>query len=145
MTPETIEKAILNPDFLIKLATNLKSAQEANKELARKILEDAPKVAFANMVSASSTSILIGDLAKLIKQNGVEMGQNRLFAWMRKNGFLIGFGERYNMPTQRAMEMKLFEIKETTIGSGATAQIRKTPKVTGKGQQYFINRLAVAQ
>jgi len=141
MTPETIEKVLLNPDFIIGLATNLKAAQDANRELAQKILDDAPKVAFANSVTASSSSILIGDLAKLIRQNGVEIGQNRLFKWMRDNGYLIGYGERWNMPTQRAMEMGLFEIKETTIGNGFNTKISLTTKVTGKGQTYFIKKL----
>lgn len=98
-------------------------------------------MAFANSVSVAKTSILVGELAKLLKQNGVDMGQNRLFAWMRENGYLISRkGTDYNMPTQRSMEMELFEIKLTTIshGDGHTS-ISKTPKVTGKGQIYFIN------
>ena len=141
MTPETLEQAILNPDTIIKLATELKVEQEKRVALESKVEQDKPLVAFANSVSVAKTSILVGELAKLLKQNGVDTGQNRLFAWMRENGYLISRkGTDYNMPTQRSMEMKLFEIKETTIshGDGHTS-ISKTPKVTGKGQIYFIN------
>lgn len=101
-----------------------------------------PKALFADAVSTAKTSILIGELAKLLKQNGVEMGQNRLFGWMRDNGYLIKRkGIDYNMPTQRAMELGLFEIKETAIThSDGHVTINKTPKVTGKGQQYFVNQ-----
>jgi len=104
--------------------------------------EDKPLVTFAQSVTVANTSILIGELAKLLKQNGVDMGQNRLFDWMRKNGYLISRkGTDYNMPTQRSMDMKLFEIKETTIShADGHTSITKTPKVTGKGQIYFINK-----
>ena len=141
MTPQKIEEVLLNPDTVIQLATNLKTEREKRMELERQAEKDKPLVAFANSVSVAKTSILIGELAKLLKQNGIEMGQNRLFTWMRKNGYLISRkGTDYNMPTQRSMEMKLFEIKETTIshGDGHTS-INRTPKVTGKGQIYFIN------
>ena len=141
MTPQKIEEVLLNPDTIIKLATELKVEQEKRLALESKVEQDKPLVAFANSVSVAKTSILVGELAKLLKQNGVDMGQNRLFAWMRENGYLISRkGTDYNMPTQRSMEMKLFEIKETTIshGDGHTS-ISKTPKVTGKGQIYFIN------
>lgn len=141
MTPQKIEEVLLNPDTIIKLATDLKAEQEKRAALEAKVEQDKPLVAFANSVSVASTSILVGELAKLLKQNGVDMGQNRLFAWMRENGFLISRkGTDYNMPTQRSMEMELFEIKETTIshGDGHTS-INKTPKVTGRGQIYFIN------
>jgi anti-repressor protein len=96
---------------------------------------------FADAVAASNTSILVGEMAKILKQNGVDIGQNRLFEWMRANGYLIRRkGTDYNMPTQRAMEMGLFEIKETTVvhADGHTT-VNKTPKVTGKGQQYFVD------
>lgn len=101
-----------------------------------------PKAIFADAVSASHTSILVGELAKVLKQNGVNMGQNRLFQWMRDKGYLISRkGTDYNMPTQRSMEMGLFEIKETAIThSDGHTSISKTTKVTGKGQQYFINK-----
>lgn len=141
MTPQKIEEVLLNPDTVIQLATNLKAEREKRMELERQAEKDKPLVTFANSVSVAKTSILIGELAKLLKQNGIEMGQNRLFTWMRKNGYLISRkGTDYNMPTQRSMEMKLFEIKETTIshGDGHTS-INRTPKVTGKGQIYFIN------
>ena len=106
------------------------------------IERDRPKVLFADSVSASDTTILIGELAKIIKQNGVDMGQNRLFQWMRKKGYLVSRqGTDYNMPTQKSMAMELFTIKETAIthADGHTS-INKTPKVTGKGQVYFVNK-----
>lgn len=141
MTPETIEAALLNPDTIIKLATELKSEREKRLALEGKVEEDAPKVLFANAVSAAKTSILVGELAKLLKQNGINIGQNRLFAWMRQNGFLIRrSGNDFNMPTQRSMEMGLFEIKETAIThADGHVSVSKTPKVTGRGQQYFVN------
>ena len=116
--------------------------QEAKKALEGHIEELKPKALFADSVSASKTSILIGDLAKLIKQNGHEIGQNRLFEYLRQNGYLIkARGTSYNMPTQRAMEQGLFEIKETVIShSDGHTTINKTPKVTGKGQIYFVNK-----
>ena len=120
------------------------AAEQAEKiEAQQKQLQaQAPKVLFADAVSASKTSILIGELAKIIKQNDVEMGQNRLFEWLRSNGYLITRqGTDYNMPTQKAMELGLFEIKETSIThSDGHITVNKTPKVTGKGQTYFINK-----
>lgn len=122
-----------------------KTIEERNariRELEAQNEANAPKVIFADAVSASGSAILIGDLAKLLKQNGVEnMGQNRLFAWMRKNGYLIRRkGTNYNMPTQRSMEMGLFRVKETAVThSDGHVSVNKTPKVTGKGQTYFIN------
>lgn len=141
MTPETIEAALLNPDTIIRLATTLKQEREQRMALAAKVEEDRPKVLFADAVDASHTSILIGDLAKLIRQNGVDIGQNRLFAWMRDNDYLIKVGERRNMPTQRAMDMELYEVKERTVSNpDGSVRITRTVKVTGKGQTYFINR-----
>jgi len=107
-----------------------------------KIESDKPKVLFADSVSASHTSILVGDLAKLLRQNGVEVGAKRLFNWMRENGYLIKQkGTAYNMPTQRSVEMGLFEIKETSIThSDGHISVSKTPKITGKGQTYFVNK-----
>lgn len=100
-----------------------------------------PKALFADAVATSHTSILIGDLAKLIRQNGVDIGQNRLFGWLRDHGYLIGNGDRRNMPTQRAMDLGLFDIKERTFQNpDGSVRITKTTKVTGKGQQYFINK-----
>ena len=110
--------------------------------LAAKIEEDKPKVIFADAVATAKTSILIGDLAKLIKQNGVDIGQKRLFEWLRAKGYLIRRdGSDHNMPTQRSMEMGLFEVKETAVThADGHVSVNKTPKVTGKGQQYFINK-----
>lgn len=141
LTPQKIEEVLLNPDTIIKLATDLKTEQEKVKALEVKVEQDKPLVSFANAVSVSNTSILVGELAKLLRQNGVNMGQNRLFDWMRKNGYLISRkGSDYNMPTQRSMERGWFEIKETTIShSNGNTSISKTVKVTGKGQIYFIN------
>lgn len=100
-----------------------------------------PKVLFAQAVETAQTSILIGDLAKILKQNGISIGQKRLFEWLRNNGYLIKTGSSFNMPTQRAMELNLFEVKESTINNpDGSIRITKTPKVTGKGQEYFINK-----
>lgn len=112
-----------------------------NERLALQLKENEPLVLFAKAVETSHTSILIGDLAKLIKQNGVEIGQKRLFAWLRNNGYLIKSGNSVNMPTQKAMELGLFEVKERTINNpDGSVRITKTTKVTGKGQTYFINK-----
>lgn len=142
MTSETLEQALTSPDFLIKLATELKNEKEKRQELEAQAEENKPKVLFADAVSTSHTSILVGDLAKIIKQNGVDIGANRLFAWFRDNGYLIKRkGSDYNMPTQYSMELGLFEVKETVIThSDGHTSISKTPKVTGKGQQYFVNK-----
>lgn len=111
------------------------------RQLNQKIKADAPKVLFADAVSASHTSILVGDLAKLLKQNGVDIGGRRLFEWLRANGYLMRKGEARNMPTQRSMEAGLFEVKETTITNGdGSVRITRTTKVTGKGQQFFVNK-----
>lgn len=142
MTPETIEQVLLSPDTLIKLATTLKEEQEKRKALESKVEIDRPKVLFADAVSTSKTAILVGDMAKLLKQNGVDIGQKRLFQWLRDNGYLIKQqGASWNMPTQYSMDMGLFEVKETTIThSDGHISISKTVKVTGKGQVYFINK-----
>lgn len=141
MTEKTLEQAIADPDFLIRLATELKNEQAKRKELETKVNEDKPKVLFADAVETAQTSILVGDLAKLIKQNGVDIGQKRLFAYLRENGYLIKNGGSKNMPTQKSMEMNLFEVKERTINNpDGTVRITKTTKVTGKGQTYFINK-----
>ena len=141
MTPETIEKILTDPDTIIQLATELKEEREKRKALETRVKRDRPKVLFADSVAASKTSILVGELAKLLKQNGVETGQNRMFQWLREQGYLIRRqGTDFNMPTQKAMEMGLFEIKETAIThSDGHVTISKTPKVTGKGQQFFVN------
>ena len=123
------------------MARALQIADKKIKRLETQIEEDRPRVLFAGAVETSKSSILIGELAKILKQNGVKIGPIRLFEWMRQNGYLIRRnGSDYNMPTQRAMEMGLFEIKETSIvhADGHTS-ISKTPKVTGKGQVYFVD------
>lgn len=132
-----------NPDFAIATLQKLKEEREAKKLLEATIEEQRPKVIFANAVSASHTSILVGDFAKLMRQNGLNFGQNRLFSWLRQNGYLINRkGSSWNMPTQKAMDLGLFEIKETTINhSDGHISINKTPKITGKGQLYFADRL----
>lgn len=122
-----------------------KALIEAQSVLAAKdkqIEEMKPKVVFADAVATSHTSILVGELAKILKQNGIDMGQKRLFAWLREKGYLIKRqGTDYNMPTQKAMDLGLFEIKEGSYVNGSGVNITtKTPKVTGKGQQYFINK-----
>ena len=140
MTEKTLEKALTSPDFLIQLATQLKEEQAQRKALEQRVEADRPKVLFAEAVETSQTSILVGDLAKLIKQNGVDIGQKRLFAWLRDNGYLIKSGSSTNMPTQRSMDMKLFEVKERSISNpDGSVRVTKTTKVTGKGQTYFIN------
>lgn len=123
------------------LATALIAAHEELEEKDKQIETMKPKVLFADAVSASKKSILVGELAKLLSQNGINIGQNRLFDWMRKNSYLIKDPKRsdYNLPTQRSMEMGLFEIKETTIQHSDHVSINRTPKVTGKGQVYFVN------
>lgn len=132
-----------NPDFAIATLQKLKEEREAKKLLEATIEEQKPKVIFANAVSASRTSILVGEFAKLMRQNGVNLGQNRMFAWLRENGYLISRkGNSWNMPTQKSMELGLFEIKETTINhSDGHISINKTPKITGKGQLYFADKL----
>lgn len=142
MTTETMEQVLLNPDTIIKIAQNLKEEQERRKAAELQLEQQKPKVLFADSVSASNTTILVGELAKILKQNGVDIGQKRLFAWLRENGYLIKRkGTDYNMPTQYSMELELFEIKETSVThSDGHISINKTPKVTGKGQLYFINK-----
>lgn len=142
MTSNTLEQALTSPDFLIQLAIKLKDEKEKRKALELQAEKNKPKVIFADAVTASKTSILVGDLAKMIKQNGVKIGANRLFVWLRENGYLISRkGSDWNMPTQKSMELGLFEVKETAIThSDGHSTINRTPKVTGKGQQYFVNK-----
>lgn len=136
-----------SPDFLIKLATKLKNEQERNHALKADNERMKPKEVFADAVAASKSSILIGELAKILRQNGTDTGEKRLFRWMRQEGFLIRRkGTDYNMPTQRGMELELFEIKERTINNpDGSIRITKTVLVTGKGQQYFINKFLQRQ
>ena len=135
-----VEKDFNSPEKI--MARALLMADQKVHKLETQIEADRPKVLFADAVSASHTSILVGDLAKLISQNGYKIGGNRLFVWLRENGYLIKRkGSDWNMPTQRSMEMKLFEIKESTITHpDGHISVSKTVKVTGKGQQYFINK-----
>lgn len=142
-----LEKAWNTPEQVmaraLKVANKtIDSLKETNTTLLIDYQRMKPKEIFADAVSASHTSILIGDLAKLIKQNGVDMGQKRLFLWLRENGYLIKRnGSDYNMPTQKSMDMNLFEVKESTVNNpDGSVRINRTTKVTGKGQQYFINK-----
>lgn len=127
---------------LLVAQKTIKRKNEKIKELEIQMEEDKPKVLFASAVETSKSTILIGEMAKILKQNGIDIGQKRLFSWLRDNGYLIKRnGTDYNMPTQKAMEMKLFEIKETAVThSDGHITINKTPKITGKGQVYFINK-----
>ncbi|MBQ9898519.1 MAG: phage antirepressor KilAC domain-containing protein [Ruminococcus sp.] len=141
----SVEEAWNKPEAVIARALQmanrkLDSIKADNERLALQLKANEPFVIFAKAVETSHTSILIGDLAKLIKQNGVDIGQKRLFAWLRNNGYLIKSGNSTNMPTQRAMDMKLFEVKERSISNpDGTVMVTRTTKVTGKGQTYFIN------
>lgn len=145
LTAEKVEEALLNPDTLIRLATELKNEREERVKLQVKSDAERPKVIFAEALETSNSSILIGELAKLLKQNGVDVGQNRLFEQLREEGYLGKKGEHYNMPTQRSMELKIFEIKKRTINNpDGSVRVTRTPKVTGKGQIYFINKFKLA-
>lgn len=140
LTQAKIEEVLLNPDTIIKLATDLKEERAKRVEFEKQLEINKPKVLFAEAVATAKTSILIGELAKLIKQNGYDIGQKRLFQYLRENGYLIKQkGSAYNSPTQKSMDMGLFEIKERTINHSDHIEIVKTTKVTGKGQIYFIN------
>lgn len=146
-TPQTIENIISDPGNAIRLLQALKEEQERSAALRKQAEIDAPKALFADAVSASDTCILVGELAKILRQNGVKIGQNRLFEQMRNDGWLMKSGESRNMPTQKAMEMALFEIKERTIQNpDGSVRITKTTKITGKGQiyltNYYINKLS---
>lgn len=131
-----------NPDFAIATLQRLKEEREAKLALEAKIEADRPKVLFANAVSASKSSCLIGELAKILKQNGINIGQNKLFQWLRDHGYLISRrGDSWNQPTQKSMQLALFEMKKTVINhSDGHTSTNTTTKVTGKGQQYFINK-----
>ena len=141
MTNNTLEKALTSPDFLIQLATNLKEEQQKRIKAEQKIQSDAPKVLFADAVSTSRRSCLIAELAKILQQNGIKIGQNKLFEWLRKNGYLCQKGQYYNQPSQKSMELGLFEIKQTTINKpDGSVLVSTTTKVTGKGQIYFVDK-----
>lgn len=139
---EQLEQTVRTPQSFAEALRLAADQQEQLEEKERQLLAAKPKVLFADAVETSRTSILIGELAKILKQNGVDVGQNRLFEWLRVHGYLISRkGTDFNMPTQRAMNLGLFEIKETTIShADGHISISKTPKVTGRGQTYFINK-----
>lgn len=146
MTPETLEKTLTNPDFIIRLATELKQEQERRQALEAQHQIDQPKAFFADAVRASETCINIGDLAKLIDQNGVPMGRTRLFKWLRANGWLMKSGNEINSPTQKGRAFGFFKIKENTIVKPSGEVLTtKTTRVTGKGQIYFVNRFCNPQ
>lgn len=147
-----LEKDWNSPEFVMARALKMANSrlgrlEERTIHLEQKIEQDKPKVLFADAVSTSQNTILIGDLAKVLRQNGVEMGQTRLFQWLRENGYLIKQkGSAYNMPTQKSMELGLFKIKETCIThSDGHTSVNRTPKVTGKGQIYLVNKILKKQ
>jgi anti-repressor protein len=141
-----VDELLDNPDIAIAAFTQLKEERARRLALETQSAIDRPKVLFADSVAASKQSILVGELAKLLKQNGVEVGQNRLFERLRKEGYLCSVGTQRNMPTQRAMELGIMEIKERSVMNpdGSTI-ITKTPKITGKGQVYFVNRFCAKE
>lgn len=142
LTPQKLEEVLSDPDTMIRLLTDLKEERAKRVQAETTIEAQKPKVLFADAVSVAKTSILVGDLAKLIAQNGVDIGQKRLFEWLRSNDYLIKGGTSRNMPTQRSMDMGLFEVKESTITNpDGSTRITRTTKVSGKGQVYFINKL----
>lgn len=147
MTPDTLDQMIASPEFGIRLLTELKEERDRRKEveaqkvaLEAQVEADRPNVQFAKAVEGSYSTILVRDLAKILRQNGVEMGEKRLFEWLRNKGYLIRqAGRSYNLPTQRALESGLFKVKETAITHTTGTQTHLTPLVTGKGQKYFVN------
>lgn len=140
-TEATIDRILANPDFGIKLLTDLKEERDKRTEAENQVRELEPKALFADAVAASDGTCLVGELAKMLRQNGLDIGQNRLFRLLRDDGFLGKSGANTNVPTQKAMELGLFRIKETAVThSDGHVTISRTPKVTGKGQRYFINR-----
>lgn len=140
-TPQTIDSLLADPDNAIKVFQTLKEERQLRQIAEAKIEADAPKVLFADAVVGSKSTCLIGELAKIISQNGYPIGQNRLFQWLRENGYLGKHGERYNIPNQQYVEMGLFELKKgVRSGNVGVMKVTMTTKVTGKGQQYFINK-----
>ena len=139
MTQTTIDSIIEDPDNAIRLLQTLKEEKEQRKALEAKIIEQEPKVIFADAIVGSQTSCLIGELAKIITQNGCPIGQNRLFNWLRDNGYLGKHGERYNIPNQKYIEQGLFELKKSTHSENGIMKTTVTTKVLPKGQLYFVN------
>lgn len=141
MTPETIEKVLFDPDFIIRLATDLKTERELRMKLERKVEEDAPKVLLAEQVSASHDSIMVKQLAHILTQNGFEVGQNELFARLRFDGYLcMARGKRWNTPTQMAIEKGLFDVQENPYHTRHGIRLSYTTYVTPRGQKYFLDR-----
>lgn len=141
LTEQKVEEILTNPDTIIKLATQLKEERTARKQAEQLIEAQKPKVIFAEAVSTSKDGILVGMLAKLLHQNGVKIGQNRLFQWLRDKGYLMKRGVDKNMPTQRSKEIGLFDVKERVVGNpDGSIRLTRTPVVTGKGQVYFVQK-----
>lgn len=140
MTPETIEKTLTSPDFIIQLATQLKNDQEKRKSAEAKIEADKPKVLFSEAVEASKKSILIRELAKIITQNGYQIGEKQLYERLRKAGYLCSVGESRNQPYQSYMNMGLFEIKKRIVMDGSESKVCTTTVLTPKGVRYFVNK-----
>ncbi|OUM85673.1 MAG: hypothetical protein BAA01_09395 [Bacillus thermozeamaize] len=141
MTEQTIERALTDPDFLIQLATQLKAEREARKALEAQIKQDKPFTTFGKSVAHSSDAITFGEFAKLLNNNGIKIGRNRLFDWMRKNGYLIKSGREKNKPKQQYVEQGLFQVKESVVHAVDHDFIRITTLITGKGQLYFLEQL----
>lgn len=139
-TPDTVEKMIADPDSMIKVLTALKEEREHRQALAEKIETDRPATVLGYAISTADDDILIRDLAKIIRQNGVDIGEKRLFEILHKDGYLCKSGSDKNMPTQRSMDLELFRIKETVHTSATGSFTARTPKVTGKGQKYFVDK-----
>jgi anti-repressor protein len=142
LTDDALEKTLQDPDYIIGVITALKDEKQKRLAAEQTVEKQKPKVLFAEAVEMSESSILIGELAKILKQNGVEIGQKRLFDWLRDKGYLIRKkGEEFNNPTQKSMELGLFEITKRTLNNpDGSVRVTRTPKVTGKGQIYFINK-----
>ena len=146
-----VSDAILDsedPLDMLQRALDIAREERAKKELAEaKVASMQPKALFADAVSSSQSEILVGELAKILRGNGIDIGQNRMFAWLRESGFLIARkGSDWNMPSQKAMDLELFRIKETVVShADGHVSVNKTPKVTGKGQQYFVTRFLEGQ
>lgn len=141
MTPDALEKALLSPDNLLKVVTALKNETDKRKALEQQVERDKPKVILADAITESDDSVLVKTLATILKQNGYDIGQNRLFERLRNEGFLVSrAGNSRNLPTQKSMDMGLFEVRESVIYSGRDTKVVQTPYVTGKGQIYFVNK-----
>lgn len=141
MTPDALEKALLSPDYLLKVVTALKNETDKRKALEQQVERDKPKVILADAITESDDSVLVKTLATILKQNGYDIGQNRLFEQLRNEGFLVSrAGNSRNLPTQKSMDMGLFEVRESVIYSGRDTKVVQTPYVTGKGQIYFVNK-----